>query len=602
MKHKYFRLIAICSLFIACILCRTTYAQPPNVILILVDDQGYGDVASLGNKFIKTPNIDQLGSMSARFTNYHVSPTCSPTRAALLTGRYDNRTGVWHTINGRSILLEQETVMAQVFKENGYATGIFGKWHLGDNYPFRPQDKGFEEVLINGGGGIGQAPDHFDNDYFDDVYLHNGKKEQYKGYCTDVWFENAIRFIENKKGKPFFCFLPTNAAHSPYFVADKYAAPYKNNDSIPNAAFYGMISNVDENIGKLMAYLKKSNQLDNTIVIFTTDNGTAAGVKLDKGGADGFMTKGFNAGMRGEKASMYEGGHRVPLFMHFKKGGITVGKDINELAAHYDLFPTLVELCGLKKSPAIKLDGKSLVPLIKGNNNGFTDRIVIANSQRQEQPQRWFRTAVMQGNWRLVNETELYDLNSDPEQRNNIAAKHPAIINTLKTAYDKWWNELAPGYSNVARMVIGHKTANPVTLYSHDWHTEKVSPWNHDMIRNGYNDNGYWTLNVAEDGTYKIRLRRWPEETHQPINAALAERPAINGTTVGKSAKGKALTVANAKIDIQNTALESPVDGEKEFVEFEVKLKKGEANLRTEFVLEKGASMGAYYVSVEKIN
>ncbi|MCK4999127.1 MAG: sulfatase-like hydrolase/transferase, partial [Anaerohalosphaera sp.] len=182
----------------------------PNVILIITDDQGYGDLACHGNKIIKTPNMDSLYAQSTRLTNFHVGPTCAPTRAALMTGRYCNRTGVWHTVMGRSMLRKDETTIANVFTDTGYKTAFFGKWHLGDNYPFRPQDRGFQEVLAHGGGGITQAPDHWNNDYFDDTYFHNGTHKKCTGYCTDVWFENAIKFIEQNKNRPFFCYLATN--------------------------------------------------------------------------------------------------------------------------------------------------------------------------------------------------------------------------------------------------------------------------------------------------------------------------------------------------------------------------------------------------------
>lgn len=601
MKIKRFSLITIIGISACLFLCRTAQSQAPNVILILTDDQGYGDLACLGNKYIKTPNLDALYKESTRFTDYHVSPTCAPTRAALLTGRHADRVGVWHTINGRSILLERETTMAQSFKENGYATGIFGKWHLGDYYPSRPQDKGFDEVLINGGGGVGQTPDYFNNDYFDDTYWHNGKLEKYQGYCTDVWFDNAIQFIEASKGKPFFCYLPTNAAHSPYFVADKYAKPYENNPDIPNAAFYGMITNIDENIGKLIAYLQSTKQFDNTILIFSTDNGSSAGANVDGSGADGFVIKGYNAGMRGLKASMYDGGHRVPLFIHWKNGGMSVGTDINELTAHYDIFPTLVELCKLKLKKDLHFEGKSLVPLINGNNKGFEERYIITDSQRDEMAVAWKRTAFMQANWRLVNGTELYDVKKDPEQRNNIASQHPGKVAQYKKSYDAWWNELTPNFKVLPNIHIGHPGANPVTLYCHDWHTGKDGPWNQNLIRNGFKDNGYWLLNVEQNGQYKIRLRRWPEEIHVALTDGIPARPAIAGTTVTASKEGKALKIKKAAIHIQGINLSKAVSANLEFIEFKVKLNKGETTLQTYFTLDKNETIGAYYVTVEKI-
>ncbi len=591
--------ILVLSLFSAG--CNPVEEKKPNVILIMVDDQGYGDLACLGNEYIQTPNLDQLHKVSARFTDYHVSPTCSPTRAALLTGHHSNRTGVWHTVNGRSLILERETTMAQVFKENGYSTAIFGKWHLGDNYPFRPQDKGFEEVLVHGGGGIEQTMDYWDNDYFNDTYLHNGQRKQYQGYCTDIWFNETKKYIEKQKDKPFFVYLATNAAHSPYFVDDKYSAPYKDNENIHHAPFYGMISNIDENIGKLVDYLKSMKLMDNTILIFTTDNGTAQGAKVEGHRLDGFVVKGNNAGMRGIKASMYEGGHRVPLFVHWKDGGISVGKDIHELTAHYDIFPTLVDLCKLQISPEINFDGKSLVPLINGNNEGFKDRIVITNSQRIEVPEPWRRTALMQANWRLINGTELYDLNTDPEQRTNVAEQYPEKMEALKAAYDEWWREISPSYQDQPYIIIGHEADNPTSLYCHDWHTEAVSPWHQRHIRQGYEDNGHWMLKIAESGTYQLKLRRWPEETHLALNALAPVRPAIEGTSVSESKKSKALIVKKAGLKIQDQELSKEVDPNAEFVEFTLELKKGIANLETRFLLDSGIEIGAYYVSVEKL-
>ncbi|MDO5971769.1 arylsulfatase [Flavivirga aquimarina] len=582
--------------------CNDDIKKQPNVLLIMVDDQGYGDIASLGNKEIKTPHIDALHAISARFTDYHVSPTCAPTRAAFLTGHHSNRTGVWHTVNGRSLILERETIMAQVFKENGYSTGIFGKWHLGDNYPFRPQDKGFDEVLIHGGGGMEQTMDYWDNDYFDDMYRHNGTLKKYDGFCTDVWFENAKKFIGQQQDKPFFCYLSTNAAHSPYFVADKYSDPYKDNENIPNAPFYGLLANVDENIGKMVDYLEAIKLKDNTIIIFTTDNGTAKGAKVEGHRLDGFVVKGNNAGMRGIKASMYEGGHRVPLFIHWKDGGITTGKDVNELTAHFDVFPTLVDLCKLNINPEIKFDGKSLVPLINGENENFKDRIVITNSQRVEVPEPWRRTALMQNNWRLIDGVELYDLEKDPEQRTNIADQFPEKMEEFKTAYNKWWKDLEPGYQDQPRIIIGHHAENPTHLFSHDWHTKKIaSPWHQRHIRTGYIDNGYWLISIAESGKYSFKLRRWPEETHLTMNAKAPIRPAIPGTSVTESKKSKSLTIKQAKLAIQDTELIEEVDPSAEFIEFTVDLNKGDTKLQTWFTLDTEETLGAYYVSVEKL-
>lgn len=576
-------------------------AQKPNVILILVDDQGYGDIAALGNPYIKTPNIDRLHSSSARFTDYHVSPTCAPTRAALLTGHHNNRTGVWHTVNGRSLILERETIVAQIFKDNGYTTSIFGKWHLGDNYPFRPEDKGFDEVLTHGGGGMGQTMDYFDNDYFDDMYVRNGQLEKYEGYCTDVWFSEAMKFIESNKEKPFFCYLPTNTAHSPYFVEDKYYESYKDNENIPLPPFYGMLENVDENLGRLVDYLETSGLADNTILIFTTDNGTAQGARVEGHRLDGFVNKGYNAGMRGIKASKYEGGHRVPLFIHWKNGGINIGKDIDDLTAHYDIVPTLVDLCELNVKPELKFDGQSLVPLINGNNLDFKDRIVIANSQRQEIPEPWLRTSLMQRSWRLIDGIELYDLKTDPEQRTNVANQFPEKLEEFKKAYDVWWDEISPSYADQPYIHVGHEEENPVKLYCHDWHTESVSPWHQRHIRTAYIDNGYWLLKVVKSGTYIVKLRRWPKETGLALNAKAPVRPAISGTSVSESKKSKALNIQLARLKVQGIDVSKEVNPNSEYVEFAIELREGEARLQTWFTLDDKAELGAYFVNVEKI-
>ncbi|MEO9513483.1 MAG: arylsulfatase [Flavobacteriaceae bacterium] len=604
MRYRSTKKTAIFIIF----LCFTVFTscssetEKPNVILILVDDQGYGDIASLGNPYIKTPNIDSLHAQSTRFTDYHVSPTCAPTRAALMTGHHNYRTGVFFTIKGRSLILEKETTMAQIFKENGYSTAIFGKWHLGDNYPFRPEDKGFDEVLIHPGGGMGQTMDYWDNDYFDDMYKHNGELKKFEGYCTDVWFENATKFIESKKEEPFFCYLATNAAHSPYHVEDSYANPYKNNENIPNANFYGMLANIDENIGKLIAYLDSSGLRDNTILIFTTDNGTAAGAKLSGDRLDGFVAKGNNDGMRGVKASMYDGGHRVPLFIHWKDGKINVGRDVDQLTAHYDVLPTLVDMCNLKVDPKITFDGKSLVPLMQGDTKDFEDRMVFVSTQFSTDPVPWKRTALLHKNWRLVQENELYNLETDPEQRTNLAEEFPERVEEYKAAYTDWWNQISPTFSEKPYFIIGDKAENPTTLFCHDWHSEQFTPWHQRHIRTGYVNNGYWRVRVAEEGTYNLKLRRWPEESGLSLGAEAPVRPAIPGTSVSESKKGKALSIEQAKIEIQDISLTKNVDLNKEYIEFTVELKKGDAHLQTWFALKNSEEIGAYFVTMERLN
>ncbi|HHF42587.1 MAG TPA: N-acetylgalactosamine-4-sulfatase, partial [Candidatus Aminicenantes bacterium] len=424
----------------------------PNVILILVDDLGYGDLSCHGNPVVKTPNIDHLYHQSARLTNFHVDPTCSPTRASLLTGRYSSRAGVWHTIMGRSILPKDEVTMAEIFSRNGYKTGIFGKWHLGDNAPFRACDRGFAESLVLGGGAIGNTPDYWDNDYFDDFYSHNGTWEKQSGYCTDVFFKAAMNFIEGVAGQPFFCYLPTNVVHWPHNVAEDYTKPYRGLVPDTRATFYGMLSNLDENIGKLLQFLKAKGLDKDTILIFMSDNGTSFGAEFDR---QGFVTKGYNAGMRSHKGSVYEGGHRVPCFIRWPGGGIPSGRDIQGLAAHIDILPTLIDLCGLDVEKDLIFDGLPLSPFLKDNNYKWPERTLIIHNQRVDIPIKGKDYVVMTSIWRLVNGKELYNIREDPGQHRDLSKQYPEVVKKLNEDYEQWWNDISRRFNEYIWIPVG---------------------------------------------------------------------------------------------------------------------------------------------------
>ena len=397
--------------------------KKPNVIIVITDDQGYGDLGCTGNPIVKTPNLDEFYKQSVRLTDFHVGPTCAPSRSGLMTGRYANRVGVWHTIGGVSILRESEVTMANVFQNNGYETGMFGKWHLGDSYPSRPQDKGFNYVLAHGGGGVGQTPDYWGNDYFDDTYFENGVPKKVEGYCTDVWFGEAMKYIEKNKDKPFFCYISANAPHLPYNVPKEYYNKYKNED-IPEKMkiFYGMISNVDDNFKQLQDKLRELKLDENTIVVFMTDNGTATGYR----DVDGKMY-GYNANMKGTKNSEYEGGHRVPFFISYPEGGISGGRDVNNLLAHLDILPSLATICKLKM-PKLDLDGSDISSLLLNKDAVFKRDYLITDSQRVQQPIKWRKSAVMSDKMRLVNGTELYDVSTDPGQNNDLAGNFQKLL------------------------------------------------------------------------------------------------------------------------------------------------------------------------------
>lgn len=594
-----FKISYLCIFLLGFNLVSTAQKNKPNVILIITDDQGYGDVGAHGNPYINTPNLDQLHAESTRLTNFHVSPTCAPTRAALLTGHYSNKTGVWHTIGGRSLLLENEKTMADIFSENNYKTGAFGKWHLGDNYPYRPMDRGFDESVVHGAGGIWQTPDYWNNDYFDDTYRHNGSLKKYKGYCTDVWFNESMKFIEENKDDPFFCYIATNAPHGPLWVDDKYVKPYENNKDIVKPEFYGMIENVDENIGRLMDKLKGLKLDQNTIVIFMTDNGTASGVWTNN--ETQFVFRGYGAGMRGKKNSAYEGGHRVPFFIRWPKGNLKSNNEINALTAHIDILPTLMDLCHLKDSENTQFDGKNLTPLLYGTDN-WSARTLVVDSQRSEYLKKWKKSAVMTEQWRLINGRELYDIQEDFGQKNDVAKAYPEVVKELSKAYDKWWEDVSVNANVVAPIIVGNRMDNPSTLTCHDWHSNDKNPFQQDLVRKGINSNGWWHIKVETEGNYEITLRRWPKHLNHAIQDGLKIRPELEGTTVSKSAIGKALPITIAKLDIGEKTYSNSVSKTDTEITFKVKLNKGTQKIQTYFTNPKESiELGAYFVEVKKI-
>jgi len=549
----------------------------PNVILIITDDQGYGDIGAHGNPMIHTPELDRLWSESIRFTNFHVDPTCSPTRAALMTGRYPTRTGVWHTVMGRSLMDPEEITLAELFRSAGYRTAMFGKWHLGDNYPLRPQDQGFELAVYHKGGGVGQAPDWWGNDYFDDVYFRNGVPESFSGYCTDVWFQEAMRLIEACRRQPFFCYLATNAPHGPYRVAESYWRPYADKGvPEPMAQFYGMITNIDENLGRLRRALDAWGLAENTLLIFTTDNGTAAGL-APKAKAD--QWRGFNAGMRGQKGSQYEGGHRVPCWFYWPRGGVVGGRDVAVLTAHIDILPTLAELCSLSHPRSTTLDGRSLVPLLRGENAAWPDRILFVHSQRVDRPVKWRQTAVMTERWRFVDGRELYDLFDDPGQQRNVADQYPEVVERLTAAHETWWQSLEPKFDQVVRIIVGSDAENPAWLCAHDWlvPTTEQCPWSQELIAKRLATNGPWAIDVAKAGRYRIELYRWPKHLKRPMDCRKA-RLRIGGLTK----------------DCQLTP-------EEPCAVFELDLEAGPTFLQTWLIPIEGPEFGAYFVSLERL-
>lgn len=575
-----------CSSFLAILLIGLVSAvgeDRPNIILIITDDQGYGDVGAHGNKIIKTPNLDVLHGESVRLTNYHVDPTCSPTRSALLTGRYSTRTGVWHTIMGRSIMAGDEVTVAEILRDSGYNTAMFGKWHLGDNAPARPQDQGFDYALYHGGGGVWQTPDYFGNDYFDDTYFENGTPKKFTGYCTDVWFDEARKYIKkmSQKEEPFFAYIATNAPHGPFWVDEKYSKPYKDiGVASPMSEFYGMITNIDENVGKLRNELKELNIDENTLLIFTTDNGTAAGITRTR---NENAWNGFNDGMRGQKGSAYDGGHRVPFFVHWPKNGLSKGRDINQLTAHIDVLPTLVSAAGISgfDSPHT-IDGKNLLPLLRGAKIKLS-RTLFVHSQRIDHPLKWKTSSVMTDQWRLINGEELYNILDDPGQMSDISDANKNVVENLRSAYNRWWDSIDTRFDEYVRIKIGSNAENPSLITGHDWHPIKINgkfsgvPWNQNHIANQPFFNGYWEIDVASRGRYEFVLRQKPDQVNYTMTARKAE------IKIGDKTKSSKVPLG--------------ADG----VRFVMDLEAGPTTLFTTLTDADGKSRGAFFIEVNKL-
>ncbi|HTU89749.1 MAG TPA: arylsulfatase [Gemmataceae bacterium] len=555
-------------------------AKRPNVLIVVSDDQGYGDFSCHGNPVLKTPNLDKLHAQSIRLTDFHVAPMCTPTRGQLMTGLDALHSGASSVCAGRSFIPRGTPTMAEIFAANGYRTGHFGKWHLGDSYPNLPHQRGFQETVYFLGWGITSMADLWQNDCFDGRYRHNGVLKQYKGYCNDVWFDLAMNWMKERreKGEPFFCYLPTNLPHGPHWVPDKYKRPYKGRG--PDG-FFGMIANIDENMGRLDAFLSANGLRDNTLLIYFNDNGGTAGVKL------------FNAGMRGHKTEYYEGGHRAAGFLRWPNGQLRRPGDLDALTEVQDLLPTLIDLCGLHMAKEAKFDGISLAPLLAGKKDTLPDRMLVV--QYGQRPEKW-DGAVMWNKWRLVKGKELYDLRSDLGQKKNVAAEHPDIVKKMRDHYEKWWAGVVPKIDDLSPISIGSDEENPVCLSAADW--ANVYCDNMFDLRAGRERNGPWHLLIEQDGTYEIALRRWPKEADAAISAGVPAFKAVDGGLP----PGKALPIVRARLKIGDVNEAKPVAAGDQEVTFTVKLKAGtRTQMQSWFLDADGKQLcGAYFAYVRR--
>jgi len=501
---------------IACALLLAAHAAEPrpNIVLIMTDDQGYGDLGITGNPVLETPHIDALARGGATMKNFYVSPVCAPTRASLMTGRSNYRTRVVDTYKGRSMMDPAEVTVAEVLRDAGYATGIFGKWHLGDNYPLRATDQGFAEALTIRGGGLGQPSDPIENNrrYTDPIVFHNNEQVQAKGYCTDVFFDGALDFIDTaqRSGRPFFAYITPNAPHVPlHDVPAALYAKYKakdlkpvllqpGNDADTVARIYAMVENIDENVGRLMARLSERNLLANTIVIFMCDNGP-----------DGAR---FVGPMRGKKTEVHDGGIRSPFFVHWP-ARLKPGAASDRIAAHIDVMPTLLDAARVAPPAGVKLDGRSLLPLLEGREAGWPDRTLVLQTHRGDLPQAGHNMAVRTQRWKLVHPSgfgleapppgvpfELYDVAADPLERTNLAAAEPAITQRLRDTYAAWFADVSatrPDNFAPPRIVIGTDHEITTVLTRQNWRSAGAD----------FGREGTWLLRAEREATYTVELR-----------------------------------------------------------------------------------------------
>jgi arylsulfatase A len=472
--------------------------RPPNVLLIMTDDQGWGDIRSHGNDKIDTPVMDRIAADGARFDRFYVSPVCSPTRAALLTGRYPLRTGTHGVTRAWETMRDSETTLAEVMKNAGYATGAFGKWHNGAHYPQHPNGQGFDEFFGFCGG-------HW-NTYFDADLEHNGRPVQTKGYISDVLTDAATQFIKTHRGRPWFCYVPYNAPHSPWRVPDVYFDKYKTRGlDDQTACAYAMVENLDDNIGRLLKTLDAESLAKDTLILFLTDNGPNS----DR----------FNGDMKGRKGSVHEGGVRVPLFIRWPDH-ITPGILIRPIAAHIDLLPTIVDLCGIPLLDALNLDGVSLAPLLNGKTDDWPERTLFTHRFNGGDVAE-FPGAVRTQRWRAVRERKqwnLYDMLADPAQKKDVAAQHPDILEKLTAAYTDWYRDVTRADFDPIPVQVGHADWPVVELPAHESHLHPAAGqgiayvsrpgFANSWITRWTSTDAYpaWPLNVVRPGRHTVSL------------------------------------------------------------------------------------------------
>ncbi|WP_345683110.1 sulfatase-like hydrolase/transferase [Novipirellula caenicola] len=595
----------------AVVAAETPSPQRPNVLVVITDDQGFGEFSCHGNPVVQTPHLDRLHDESIRLADFHVAPMCTPTRGQLMTGVDSLRNGAMNVSSGRTLLRRSFPTMGDLFTASGWQTGLFGKWHLGDTYRYRPQDRGFQESVWFPSSHIGSVPDAWQNDYFGDTYVHNGVRQTYRGYTTDVLFRESMQWMKTQADaqRPFFCYLATAAAHQPHYVPQRNHEAAKKafeavRDSLPSVPpekeselirFLGMVDNIDENMGRLEAFLTESGLRENTVVIFLTDNGSTFGPKY------------FNANMRGGKMTLWEGGHRVPCFIRWPAGTLRPAGDIKGLTQVQDVLPTLVDLLGMNIPTETKFDGISLAPVLKGTQAVPEDRMMVINYSRmpfktvQTTPNnpavpRREGAVVLWKQWRLLSDKQLYNLADDPLQTQNVIAEHPEVTRAMRAHLNAWWDGVKDQANKFERSIIGHDAENPVQLTACEWADVFVDQ--QKQVRAGDRKNGVWHIEVAKAGEYEFRLSRWPDDCHLHLASGVDETRVTDGVLQA----GPAWPVAEAQLRVGKVQHRAAVASDAGEVRFRMNLPAGPTTMQSWFYDGDGKEIaGAYYVAAERL-
>ena len=508
--------------FLLLALLSTAAADRPNIVLIMSDDQGGADYGFLGNELIRTPHLDAMRGRGGLMTRFYVSPVCAPTRASLMTGRYNYRTRCIDTYIGRAMMDTQEVTIAECLRDAGYRTGIYGKWHLGDNYPLRPMDQGFDDSLVHRGGGIGQPSDPIgaEGKYTNPVLIRNGQETAMQGYCTDIYFDAAMDFIDAsvKADRSFFTYVATNAPHGPFhdvppalyeeyskvdfspIIVGKLNDKRRKSENDKLARIAAMITNIDDNVGRLFDRLDSLGVAENTIVIYMNDNGP--------------NTMRYVGNMRGMKTHVDDGGIRSPLIVHWP-AAVKAGMASDVMCAHIDVMPTLLDACGVELPTDRKIDGQSLLPLLTGNATEAPVRQFVFQSHRGDEPQAFHHFALHEHPWKLVHPSgfgreqmngpaklELYNLQDDPRQQKDLSTERADVAERLKTSYDQWFRDVSTTRAdNYAppRIVVGTDHEPETVLTRQDWRHKKGGAW-------AGNSNGFWLLNAPAATSFDVEL------------------------------------------------------------------------------------------------